>query len=53
MAAEMGGFGGASTPADPDYGESVTVVGTQLSSSKTDFDRRKKKRYFIFFFYIN
>ncbi|KAG8039484.1 hypothetical protein G9C98_008127 [Cotesia typhae] len=43
MAAEMGGFGGASTPADPDYGESVTVVGTQLSSSKTDFDRRKKK----------
>ncbi|XP_044589857.1 liprin-alpha-1 isoform X6 [Cotesia glomerata] len=43
MAAEMGGFGGASTPADPDYGDSVTVVGTQLSTSKTEFDRRKKK----------
>ncbi|XP_053598939.1 liprin-alpha-1 isoform X8 [Microplitis demolitor] len=45
MGADMAGFGpgGASTPADPDYGDSVTVVGTQLSGSKTDFDRRKKK----------
>ncbi|XP_057322977.1 liprin-alpha-1 isoform X4 [Microplitis mediator] len=45
MGADMAGFGpgGASTPADPDYGDSVTVVGTQLSGSKTEFDRRKKK----------
>lgn len=50
MGADMAGFGpgGASTPADPDYGDSVTVVGTQLSGSKTDFDRRKKKRLIIY-----
>jgi len=34
---------GASTPADPDYGDSVCVASTL--GSKSDFDRRKKKRY--------
>ncbi|XP_076234350.1 PTPRF interacting protein alpha isoform X15 [Calliopsis andreniformis] len=41
MPGDMSGMGGASTPADPDYGDSVTVAGTM--SSKSDFDRRKKK----------
>lgn len=43
MPGDMSGMGGVSTPADPDYGDSVTVAGTM--SSKSDFDRRKKKRY--------
>lgn len=36
-------MGGASTPADSDYGDSVCAAGTL--GSKSDFDRRKKKRY--------
>ena len=43
MPGDMSGMGGASTPADPDYGDSVSVAGTM--GSKSDFDRRKKKRY--------
>ncbi|XP_071576966.1 liprin-alpha-3 isoform X15 [Temnothorax nylanderi] len=38
---DVSGIGGASTPADPDYGDSVCVAGTL--GSKSDFDRRKKK----------
>ncbi|XP_066597833.1 liprin-alpha-1 isoform X3 [Prorops nasuta] len=34
-------MGGMGTPADPDYGDVVTVAGTL--GSKSDFDRRKKK----------
>ncbi|XP_029170749.1 liprin-alpha-1 isoform X6 [Nylanderia fulva] len=41
MPGDMSGMGGASTPADPDYGDSVSVAGTL--GSKSDFDRRKKK----------
>ncbi|XP_076292689.1 PTPRF interacting protein alpha isoform X2 [Lasioglossum baleicum] len=41
MPGNMSGMGGASTPADPDYGDSVAVAGTM--GSKIDFDRRKKK----------
>ncbi|KAK9302247.1 hypothetical protein QLX08_005689 [Tetragonisca angustula] len=41
MPGDMSGMGGASTPADPDYGDSVSVAGTM--GSKSDFDRRKKK----------
>ncbi|XP_076229816.1 PTPRF interacting protein alpha isoform X5 [Nomia melanderi] len=41
MPGDMTGMGGASTPADPDYGDSVAVAGTM--GSKSDFDRRKKK----------
>lgn len=43
MPGDVPGMGGASTPADPDYGDSVSVAGTL--GSKSDFDRRKKKRY--------
>lgn len=43
MPGDVSGMGGASTPADPDYGDSVSVAGTL--ASKSDFDRRKKKRY--------
>lgn len=43
MPGDVPGMGGASTPADPDYGDSVCVAGTL--GSKSDFDRRKKKRY--------
>lgn len=46
MPGDVPGMGGASTPADPDYGDSVSVAGTL--GSKSDFDRRKKKRYFYF-----
>ncbi|XP_015179692.1 PREDICTED: liprin-alpha-1 isoform X13 [Polistes dominula] len=41
MPGDVPGMGGASTPADPDYGDSVAVAGTL--GSKSDFDRRKKK----------
>ncbi|XP_046143553.1 liprin-alpha-1 isoform X9 [Osmia bicornis bicornis] len=41
MPGDIPGMGGASTPADPDYGDSVSVAGTM--GSKSDFDRRKKK----------
>ncbi|XP_047365875.1 liprin-alpha-1 isoform X13 [Vespa velutina] len=41
MPGDVPGMGGASTPADPDYGDSVSVAGTL--GSKSDFDRRKKK----------
>ncbi|XP_020291228.1 liprin-alpha-1 isoform X4 [Pseudomyrmex gracilis] len=41
MPGDVPGMGGASTPADPDYGDSVSVAGTLVS--KSDFDRRKKK----------
>ncbi|XP_053988022.1 liprin-alpha-1 isoform X2 [Hylaeus volcanicus] len=41
MPGDMAGMGGVSTPADPDYGDSVAVAGTM--GSKSDFDRRKKK----------
>ncbi|XP_076175462.1 PTPRF interacting protein alpha isoform X12 [Ptiloglossa arizonensis] len=41
MPGDIPGMGGASTPADPDYGDSVAVAGTM--GSKSDFDRRKKK----------
>ncbi|XP_033336362.1 PTPRF interacting protein alpha isoform X11 [Megalopta genalis] len=41
MPGDVPGMGGASTPADPDYGDSVTVAGTM--GSKSDFDCRKKK----------
>ncbi|XP_036145057.1 liprin-alpha-1 isoform X6 [Monomorium pharaonis] len=41
MPGDIPGMGGASTPADPDYGDSVCVAGTL--GSKNDFDRRKKK----------
>ncbi|KAL6262478.1 hypothetical protein P5V15_007563 [Pogonomyrmex californicus] len=41
MPGDVPGMGGASTPADPDYGDSVCVAGTL--GSKSDFDRRKKK----------
>ncbi|XP_034951803.1 liprin-alpha-1 isoform X3 [Chelonus insularis] len=40
MSGDLSGFGGASTPADPDYGDNVSVIGTM---GKTEFDRRKKK----------
>jgi len=43
MPGDVPGMGGVSTPADPDYGDSVSVAGTL--GSKSDFDRRKKKRY--------
>jgi len=43
MPGDVPGMGGMSTPADPDYGDSVSVAGTL--GSKSDFDRRKKKRY--------
>lgn len=43
MPGDIPGMGGAGTPADPDYGDSVSVAGTM--GSKSDFDRRKKKRY--------
>lgn len=43
MPCDMVGMGGVSTPADPDYGDSVSVAGTL--GTKSDFDRRKKKRY--------
>ncbi|EGI68479.1 Liprin-alpha-2 [Acromyrmex echinatior] len=38
---DIPGMGGASTPADSDYGDSVCVAGTL--GNKSDFDRRKKK----------
>ncbi|XP_018395368.1 PREDICTED: liprin-alpha-1 isoform X4 [Cyphomyrmex costatus] len=38
---DISGMGGAITPADSDYGDSVCVAGTL--GSKSDFDRRKKK----------
>ncbi|XP_011865423.1 PREDICTED: liprin-alpha-1 isoform X3 [Vollenhovia emeryi] len=41
MPGDVPGMGGACTPADPDYGDSVSVAGTV--GSKSDFDRRKKK----------
>ncbi|XP_017759369.1 PREDICTED: liprin-alpha-1 isoform X2 [Eufriesea mexicana] len=41
MPGDIPGMGGASTPADPDYGDSVAVAGTM--GSKSDVDRRKKK----------
>ncbi|XP_026671853.1 liprin-alpha-1 isoform X12 [Ceratina calcarata] len=41
MPGDMMTMGGASTPADPDYGDSVSVAGTM--GSKSDFDRRTKK----------
>ncbi|XP_071650797.1 liprin-alpha-1 isoform X3 [Temnothorax longispinosus] len=41
MPGDVSGIGGVSTPADPDYGDSVCVAGTL--GSKSDFDRRKKK----------
>ncbi|XP_011689321.1 PREDICTED: liprin-alpha-1 isoform X7 [Wasmannia auropunctata] len=41
MPGDVLGMGGASTPADPDYGDSVCVAGTL--GNKSDFDRRKKK----------
>ncbi|XP_017798504.1 PREDICTED: liprin-alpha-1 [Habropoda laboriosa] len=41
MPGDVPGMGGASTPADPDYGDTVSVAGTM--GSKSDFDRRKKK----------
>ncbi|XP_061940502.1 liprin-alpha-1 isoform X16 [Apis cerana] len=41
MPGDIPGMGGAGTPADPDYGDSVSVAGTM--GSKSDFDRRKKK----------
>ncbi|KAL0100248.1 hypothetical protein PUN28_019571 [Cardiocondyla obscurior] len=41
MPGDVPGMGGASTPADPDYGDNVCVAGTL--GSKSDFDRRKKK----------
>ncbi|XP_067213539.1 liprin-alpha-1 isoform X5 [Linepithema humile] len=41
MPGDVPGMGGACTPADPDYGDSVAVAGTL--GSKSDFDRRKKK----------
>ncbi|XP_076627623.1 PTPRF interacting protein alpha isoform X6 [Colletes latitarsis] len=44
MPGDIPGMGGASTPADPDYGDSVAVAGTM--GSKSDFDRRKKKSMF-------
>lgn len=43
MPGDIPGMGGANTPADPDYGDNVSVAGTM--GSKSDFDRRKKKRY--------
>ncbi|XP_018377368.1 PREDICTED: liprin-alpha-1 isoform X13 [Trachymyrmex cornetzi] len=43
---DIPGMGGASTPADSDYGDSVCVAGTL--GSKSDFDRRKKKSLSIF-----
>lgn len=43
MPGDISSMGGAGTPADPDYGDSVSVAGTM--GSKSDFDRRKKKRY--------
>lgn len=42
MPGDISGMGGASTPADPDYGDNVSVAGTL--GGKSDFDRRKKKR---------
>ncbi|XP_026828286.1 liprin-alpha-1 isoform X6 [Ooceraea biroi] len=42
MPGDVPGMGGmVCTPADPDYGDSVSVAGTL--GSKSDFDRRKKK----------
>ncbi|KAG7209743.1 hypothetical protein KM043_011369 [Ampulex compressa] len=41
MPGDVPGMGGASTPADPDYGDAVSVAGTL--GGKSDFDRRKKK----------
>ncbi|XP_076751392.1 PTPRF interacting protein alpha isoform X2 [Xylocopa sonorina] len=41
MPGDIPGMGGATTLADPDYGDSVSVAGTM--GSKSDFDRRKKK----------
>lgn len=41
MPGDIPGMGGANTPADPDYGDNVSVAGTM--GSKSDFDRRKKK----------
>lgn len=43
MPGDVPGMGGICIPADPDYGDSVSVAGTL--GSKSDFDRRKKKRY--------
>ncbi|XP_063984969.1 liprin-alpha-1 isoform X11 [Diachasmimorpha longicaudata] len=41
MPGDVPGMGGACTPADPDYGDNVSVAGTL--GGKSDFDRRKKK----------
>ncbi|XP_011689328.1 PREDICTED: liprin-alpha-1 isoform X13 [Wasmannia auropunctata] len=46
MPGDVLGMGGASTPADPDYGDSVCVAGTL--GNKSDFDRRKKKSLSMF-----
>ncbi|XP_046415432.1 liprin-alpha-1 isoform X7 [Neodiprion virginianus] len=41
MPGDVPGMGGASTPADPDYGDNISLAGTL--GGKGDFDRRKKK----------
>ncbi|XP_015598755.1 liprin-alpha-1 isoform X4 [Cephus cinctus] len=41
MPGDVPGMGGANTPADPDYGDNVSLAGTL--GGKSDFDRRKKK----------
>ncbi|XP_071869967.1 PTPRF interacting protein alpha isoform X2 [Bombus fervidus] len=46
MPGDIPGMGGANTPADPDYGDNVSVAGTM--GSKSDFDRRKKKSPSVF-----
>lgn len=42
MPGDVPGMGGASTPADADYGDNISLAGTL--GGKGDFDRRKKKR---------
>ncbi|XP_023289197.1 liprin-alpha-1 isoform X3 [Orussus abietinus] len=41
LSGDMPGMVGVSTPADPDYGDNVSLAGTL--GGKSDFDRRKKK----------
>ncbi|XP_048506094.1 liprin-alpha-1 isoform X2 [Athalia rosae] len=41
MPGDVPGMGGASTPADADYGDNISLAGTL--GGKGDFDRRKKK----------
>lgn len=43
MPGDVPGMGGASTPADADYGDNSSMSGTL--GGKGDFDRRKKKRF--------